>query len=216
MTDALSRRRRTMRFANVAMVAVLGLSLGGCGYNRIQELDEQAEQAKSNIGVQLTARNQLIPNLVATVKGAADFERGTYTDVARARAGQLPAAEAQLNQARQQSQAAVQSGDVAQLQAADAATARSIGTYLNIAVEAYPQLRATQNFNGLQDQLAESENKIAQARTDYNEAVRSYNTYIRQFPQAMTAKVTGADRKEPYQAPAGSEQAPTVDFGTKQ
>lgn len=216
MTDALSRRRRTMRFANVAMVAVLGLSLGGCGYNRIQELDEQAEQAKSNIGVQLTARNQLIPNLVATVKGAADFERGTYTDVARARAGQLPAAEAQLNQARQQSQAAVQSGDVAQLQAADAATARSIGTYLNIAVEAYPQLRATQNFTGLQDQLAESENKIAQARTDYNEAVRSYNTYIRQFPQAMTAKVTGADRKEPYQAPAGSEQAPTVDFGTKQ
>ncbi len=216
MTDALSRRRRTMRFANVAIVAVLGLSLGGCGYNRIQELDETAEQAKSNIGVQLTARNQLIPNLVATVKGAADFERGTYTDVARARAGQLPAAEAQLNQARQQSQAAVQSGDVTQMQAADAAATRSIGTYLNIAVEAYPQLRATQNFTGLQDQLAESENKIAQARTDYNEAVRSYNTYIRQFPQAMTARVTGAERKEPYQAPAGSEQAPTVDFGTKQ
>jgi LemA protein len=205
-----------MRFANVAIVAVLGLSLGGCGYNRIQELDESAEQAKSNIGVQLTARNQLIPNLVATVKGAAEFERGTNTDVARARAGQLPAAEAQLNQARQQSQAAVQSGNVTQMQAADAAATRSIGTYLNIAVEAYPQLRATQNFTGLQDQLAESENKIAQARTDYNEAVRSYNTYIRQFPQAMTAKVTGADRKEPYQAPAGSEQAPTVDFGTKQ
>jgi LemA protein len=205
-----------MRFANVAVLAVLGLSLGGCGYNRIQELDETAEQAKSNIGVQLTARNQLIPNLVATVKGAADFERGTYTDVARARAGQLPAAEAALNQARQQSQAAVQSGDVTQMQAADAAATRSIGTYLNIAVEAYPQLRATQNFTGLQDQLAESENKIAQARTDYNEAVRNYNTYIRQFPQAMTAKVTGADRKEPYQAPAGSETAPTVDFGTKQ
>jgi LemA protein len=205
-----------MRFANVAIVAVLGLSLGGCGYNRIQELDETAEQAKSNIGVQLTARNQLIPNLVATVKGAAEFERGTNTDVARARAGQLPAAEAQLNQARQQSQAAVQSGNVTQMQAADAAATRSIGTYLNIAVEAYPQLRATQNFTGLQDQLAESENKIAQARTDYNEAVRSYNTYIRQFPQAMTAKMTGADRKEPYQAPAGSETAPTVDFGTKQ
>jgi LemA protein len=153
---------------------------------------------------------------VATVKGAADFERGTYTDVARARAGQLTAAEAQLNQARQQSQAAVQSGNVTQMQAADAAATRSIGTYLNIAVEAYPQLRATQNFTGLQDQLAESENKIAQARTDYNEAVRSYNTYIRQFPQAMTAKMTGADRKEPYQAPAGSETAPTVDFGTKQ
>lgn len=205
-----------MRFANVAVVAVLALSLGGCGYNRIQALDEQAEQAKSNIGVQLTARNQLIPNLVATVKGAAEFERGTNTDVARARAGQLTQAEAQLAQARQQSQAAVQSGDVQQLQAADAATARSIGTYLNIAVEAYPQLRATENFTALQDQLAESENKIAQARTDYNEAVRTYNTYIRQFPQAMTARVTGAERKQPFEAPAGVEQAPNVDFGTKQ
>ena len=201
-----------MRFAKMAVVAALGASLGGCGYNRIQALDEQAEQAKSNIGVQLTARNQLIPNLVATVKGAAEFERGTYTDVARARQGQLPQAEAQLNQARQQSQAAVQSGDVAALQQADAATTRSIGTYLNIAVEAYPQLRATQNFQGLQDQLTESENKIAQARSDYNEAVRQYNTYIRSFPQAITARVTGAERKQPYQAPAGSEQAPTVDF----
>ena len=203
-----------MRFSKIAVLAVVGLSLGGCGYNRIQELDEAAEQAKSNIGVQLTARNQLIPNLVATVKGAAEFERGTQTDIARARAGQLTAAEQQLTQARQQSQAAVQSGDVAQLQQADAATARSIGTYLNIAVEAYPQLRATQNFTGLQDQLSESENKIAQARTDYNEAVRVYNSYIRQFPQAMTARVTGAERKQPYQAPAGSETAPTVDFGT--
>lgn len=203
-----------MRFAKIAVAVVLAAQLTGCGYNRIQELDEQAEQSKSNIGVQLTARNQLIPNLVATVKGAADFERGTYTDVARARAGQLTAAEQQLTQAQQQTQAAVQSGDVDQLQQADAATARSIGTYLNIAVEAYPQLRATQNFTGLQDQLAESENKIARARTDYNEAVRNYNTYIRQFPQVITARVTGASRKEPYQAPAGSEQAPTVDFNT--
>ncbi|HEX8693136.1 MAG TPA: LemA family protein [Longimicrobium sp.] len=201
-----------MRFAKMVLAAALGLGLGGCGYNRIQDLDERAEQAKSNIGVQLTARNQLIPNLVATVKGAAEFERGTQTEIARARAGQLQQAEQQLTQARQQTQAAVQGGDVQQMQAADAAAVRSIGTYLNIAVEAYPELRATQNFTALQDQLAESENKIAQARTDYNSAVRDYNTYIRQFPQTITAKITGADRKEPYQAPAGSEQAPTVDF----
>lgn len=201
-----------MRFPKTVLALVLGLSLTGCGYNRIQELDERAEQARSNIGVQLTARNQLIPNLVATVKGAAEFERGTFTEVARARAGQLAAAEQQLNQTRTQTQSAVESGDVQQLQAADAAAARSIGTYLNIAVEAYPQLRATQNFTGLQDQLAESENKIARARTDYNESVRDYNTYIRQFPAVITARVTGAERKQPYQAPAGSEQAPTVDF----
>jgi LemA protein len=201
-----------MRFTRIAVVG-LALGLSGCGYNRIQELDEQAEQAKSNIGVELTARNQLIPNMVATVKGAANFERGTYTDVARARAGQLPAAEQALTQAQQQTRAAVESKDVAQLQQAEALQNRAIGTYLNIAVEAYPQLRATQNFQGLQDQLAESENRISVARRDYNEAVRTYNTYIRQFPQAITAKVSGADRKTPYQAPAGSEQAPQVDFG---
>ncbi len=202
-----------MRFTRIAVVG-LALGLSGCGYNRIQELDEQAEQAKSNIGVELTARNQLIPNMVATVKGAAEFERGTATDVARARAGQrVAAAEAQLTQAQAQTQAAVESKDVTQLQTAEAAQTRAIGTYLNIAVEAYPNLRATQNFQGLQDQLAESENKIATARRDYNESVRNYNSYIRQFPQAITAKVTGAQRKAPYQAPAGSEQAPQVDFG---
>jgi LemA protein len=106
----------------------------------------------------------------------------------------------------------VQSGDVGALQQADAAQARSIGTFINVAVEAYPQLRAQQNFQGLQDQLAESENKIAVARRDYNEAVRQYNTYIRQFPAAITARVTGAERKEPYQAPAGSEAPPKVQF----
>jgi len=201
-----------MRFTKIMMVG-LALGLSGCGYNQIQQLDEQAEQAKSNIGVELNARNSLIPNLVATVKGAASFERGTYTDVARARAGQLPAAEQALTQAQQQTRAAVESRDVNQLQTAEAAQNRAIGTYLNIAVEAYPQLKATQNFTALQDQLAESENRIAVSRRDYNEAVRNYNTYIRSFPQAITAKVTGAQRKAPYQPPAGSEQAPQVDFG---
>jgi LemA protein len=201
-----------MRRTRIALGVMGALLLSGCGYNRIQQLDEQADQSKSNIGVELTARNQLIPNMVATVKGAAGFERGTYTDVARARAGQLANAEHALSQAQQQTSGAVASKDVNQLQSAEAAQTRAIGTYLNVAVEAYPNLRATQNFQALQDQLAESENRIAVARRDYNEAVRNYNSYIRQFPQAITAKVTGAQRKEPYQAPAGSEQAPTVNF----
>lgn len=202
-----------MRLSRMPIVIVAALSLGGCGYNRIQELDERAEQARADIGVQLQARNQLIPNMVATVRGAADFERGTYTDVSRARAGQLTAAEEQLASARQQVEQAVQTQDVARLQAADAAVGRQIGTYLNIAVEAYPQLRATQNFQALQDQLAESENRIAVARQDYNESVQRYNTYIRQFPQVVTAKASGAERKEPYQPPAGADETPTVDFG---
>ncbi|MDB4948275.1 MAG: hypothetical protein JWM27_924 [Gemmatimonadetes bacterium] len=202
-----------MRLARLATVMLLALPLTACGYNQIQSLDEKAEQAKSNIGVQLTARNQLIPNLVATVKGAAGFERGTFTDVAKARSGQaLAGAEQGLRQAQQQVDQAVASKNVQQMQQADAAVTRQIGTFINVAREAYPNLQATQNFRGLQDQLAESENRIAVARQDYNESVKNYNTYIRSFPQAITARVTGAQRKEPYQAPAGSEAAPTVDF----
>ncbi len=201
-----------MRLSKLALVLTLGASLGGCGYNRIQELDERTEELKSNVGVELTNRNQLIPNLVATVKGAAEFERGTYTGVAEARAG-VGRAEQGLQQAQQQVSQAVKKGDPSEMAAADAAVTRQIGTYLNIAVEAYPQLRATQNFTGLQDQLTESENRISVARRDYNAAVREYNTYIRSFPQAITARVSGAERKEPFEAPAGSETAPTVDFG---
>ena len=187
------------------MVALLFAGVSGCGYNQIQALDERAEEAKSNIGVELQARNQLIPNLVATVEGAAEFERGTFTEVAQARAG--------LREAEQAVSRAVEEGDVAEIAAADQALTRQIGTFINVAVESYPQLRATQNFQALQDQLAESENRIAVARRDYNEAAREYNTYIRQFPQALTARATGAERKEPYEAPAGAEEAPKVEFG---
>ena len=194
-----------MRSRPWLLALLVGLSTSGCGYNRIQTLDEQAEEAKANVGVELTARNQLIPNLVATVEGAAEFERGTFTGVAQARSG--------LREAEQAVSKAVQDGDVGQIAAADAALTRQIGTFINVAVESYPQLRATQNFTALQDQLAESENRIAVARRDYNEAVRAYNSYIRTFPQALTARVTGAERREPYQAPAGSEQAPKVEFG---
>jgi LemA protein len=194
-----------MRRFVMPLAVLLAASLAGCGYNRIQALDERTEELKSNIGVELTNRNQLIPNLVATVQGAADFERGTFTDVARARSG--------LEQAQQQMAAAVQQGDVEQMSAADAQLTRQIGTYLNIAVERYPELRATQNFSMLQDQLAESENRISVARRDYNEAVREYNTYIRQFPQAATARMVGAQRKEPFQPPPGVETPPQVEFG---
>ena len=202
-----------MRVARSLAVLTMAALLGGCGYNRIQDLDETAEEARANIGVALTNRNQLIPNLVATVRGAAEFERGTQTDIARERAGQgVAAAEQQLQAARQQLDQAVRSDNVPQMQQADRALTASIGTYINIAREAYPNLSATQNFRMLQDQLAESENQIAVARRDYNEAVRRYNSYIRQFPQNITASITGADRKVPYQAPEGSEAAPTVDF----
>lgn len=194
-----------MRFIIVLLLGFLSLGTSGCGYNRIQSLDERVDELRSNVEVELVNRNNLIPNLVATVEGASEFERGTFTEVARARAG--------LEAARGEMTEAVQGGDIAQLAAADAAVTRQIGTYLNIAVEAYPQLRATQSFLALQDQLTESENRIAVARRDYNESVRTYNTYVRQFPQAITARVIGAERKTPFEAPPGADQVPTVEFG---
>ena len=194
-----------MRLRLPVGLLLIAVTLSGCGYNRIQELDERTEELKSNIGVELTNRNSLIPNLVATVQGAAEFERGTFSEVAQARAGQLMRAQETLQQA-------VQSGDVDQMAAAEGAVNGQLRTFINVAVEAYPELRAQQNFMGLQDQLAESENRISVARRDYNEAVRTYNTYVRQFPQALTARVIGADRKELYEAPAGSEEVPTVEF----
>src|SRR5690606_17601159 len=134
-----------MNLKNLTTAAIALSLLSGCGYNRIQELDERTEQLRSNVEVELVNRNNLIPNLVATVEGAADFERGTFTEVAQARAG--------LDQARQQLQQAVEGGEVSDLAAAEAAVNRQIGTYINIAVEAYPQLQATQGFLALQDQL---------------------------------------------------------------
>ncbi|MDR0788292.1 MAG: LemA family protein [Gemmatimonadota bacterium] len=193
-----------MQRSIITLLLLLAATLSGCGYNRIQELDERAEELKSNVGVELTNRNNLIPNLVSTVQGASQFEQETYTRVAEARAG--------LDQARQRAEEAVAGGNVEQMSVADAEVARQIGTYINVAVEAYPQLRATQSFLALQDQLAESENRIAVARRDFNEAVRGYNTYIRQFPQAVTARVVGARVREPFQAPTDAEQTPTVDF----
>jgi LemA protein len=181
------------------------LTLTGCGYNRIQALDEQTNQQKGNIEAELMRRNDLIPNLVATVDEAAAHERGTQTEVARARAG--------LSQARQQLASAVQ-GNAAtdEVARANAAVSDNLRLFLNVSVEAYPQLQANANFRALQDELTETENRISVARRDYNEAVTTYNSYIRRFPQALTAKVIGAHRKDQFQAPASAQQAPQVQF----
>src|SRR5688572_338173 len=185
--------------------ALAVLLLSGCGYNRIQELDEQTNQQKGNIETELMRRNDLIPNLVATVDEAARHERGTFTEVARARSG-LTAARDQLAKTVQ----ANSSPD--EVSRANAAVTDQLRLFLNVSVEAYPNLRANENFRALQDELTETENRISVARRDYNESVTTYNSYIRRFPQAITAKVIGADRKQQFQAPAGAQQAPTVEF----
>jgi len=175
------------------------LFLSGCGYNQIQTYDENAQQAKQQISVQLQRRADLVPNLVNTVKGYAQHEEAVFTQVAQARAG--------LN-------GAIQSGDPQQMATANAALTGALGRLIAVA-EAYPQLKADQGFLRLQDELAGTENRIATSRSDYNQAVQTYNTYIRRFPQAITAKVTGAKPRAYYEAAPGSEVAPTVDFGTR-
>lgn len=177
----------------------------GCGYNRIQELNEKIAENRANIETELLRRNDLIPNLVATVEQAASFERETFTEVAQARAG--------LTEARDRMAAAVQgTASPEQLSRANAAVGENLRLFMNVAVEAYPTLRANQNFIALQDELTETENRIAVSRRDYNEAVRIYNTYIRKFPAMLTARVIGAERHDAFEAPAGVEQPPRVEF----
>jgi LemA protein len=186
-------------------VLALALLLSGCGYNRIQELDERTEQTRANIDAELQRRNDLIPNLVATVDEVARFEQETQTGVAQARAG--------LNQSQQRMSEALADGDAGQVSEANAEVQRNLDLFINVSVEAYPTLRANENFMRLQDELTETENRLSVARRDYNETVTTYNSYIRRFPQAITAKVIGADRKDQFQAAEGAREAPQVEFG---
>jgi LemA protein len=187
------------------LVLALALSLSACGYNQIQELDENVDARRADIEAELLRRNDLIPNLVATVQEAARFEEETFVGVAQARAG--------LDRARQDLDQAVRGDAPApELARASSAVGENLRLFLNVAVEAYPQLTANRSFIGLQDELTETENRLAVARRDYNESVQRYNTYIRQFPQAMTARVVGAQRRAPFEAPAGTDAAPRVDF----
>jgi LemA protein len=189
----------------ISAVLVLALLASGCGYNRIQELDERTEQQRANIDAELMRRNDLIPNLVATVDEAATFEQQTQTRVAEARSG-LSAAQQRMGQALQQG------ADAETMSAANTEVRRNLDLFINVSVEAYPQLRANESFMRLQDELTETENRISVARRDYNEAATQYNTYIRRFPQAITARVVGAGRREQFTAPADAQQAPQVQF----
>ncbi len=179
--------------------------LTGCGYNRIQELDERVEQQRANIGTELLRRNDMIPNLVATVDQAARFEQQTQTRIAEARSG-LTQSREQLNQALQGNTS------TEQLSQASAAVGQNLRNFITIAVEAYPDLKSNANFIRLQDELTETENRLAVSRRDYNESVAGYNTYIRRFPQAITARVIGAERKQPFEVPTGATTAPRVEF----
>jgi LemA protein len=181
----------------VVALVPFAVLLTGCGYNRIQELDENAAAQKSQIEVQLQRRADLIPNLVQTVQRFAQQEEAVFTNVANARARLL---------------GAIQTGDPQQMADANQSLGGALGRLLAIS-EAYPELKSDQTFIRLQDELAGTENRIAVSRRDYNEAVQQYNTLIRRFPSAITAKVIGADEREYYEVsdPANRE-VPDVEF----
>jgi LemA protein len=178
------------------LAALLLLPLSACGYNSIQKLDEQASSAQSQIGVQLQRRNDLIGNLVNTVKGYAQHEEAVFTQVAQARSGLT---------------SAIASKDPEQMANANQQMTNALRG-LMVQVEAYPQLKADQGFLRLQDELTGTENRIAVARNDYNQAVNQYNSLIRTFPTVLTAKVTGAQPRKYFTATAGAEAPPVVDF----
>jgi LemA protein len=179
------------------LAPVLMLAAVGCGYNTIQTTDEQVSAALAQIKVQLQRRADLIPNLVATVQGFAQQERDIFIAVADARG--------RLN-------GAIQTGNPEQMADANQALNAPLGRLLAI-VENYPQLKSNENFRALQDELAGTENRVAVARQDYNEAVNRYNAYIRRFPQVLTAKVIGAKARAYFQETVGADSVPRVQFG---
>ncbi|MEP6763810.1 MAG: LemA family protein [Gemmatimonadaceae bacterium] len=184
----------------LALLVAIPLLLTGCGYNTIQSYDEAAAAAQQNIAAQLQRRADLIPNLVNTVKGFAQQENDVLTQVTQARAG-LTGALAKGKDA-----------DPAELANANQQLTSALGR-MSIVVEAYPQLKSNENFLKLQDELTGTENRIAVSRTDYNSTVKTYNEYIRKFPQTLTAKATGAKPRNYFDVTdASARVAPTVDF----
>ena len=178
----------------VVMLAVL---TAGCGYNTIQTMDERVNQAQGQIQAQLQRRADLIPNLVNTVKGVTKQEDTVFISIANARA--------RLG-------GAIQAGNVPEMAAANAALNQGLGRLIAIS-ENYPQLRSSENFKQLQDQLEGTENRIAVARQDYNGAVGEYNAYVRRFPYNLTAKIFGLGKPHEYfEAQAGAAAAPKVQF----
>jgi LemA protein len=166
------------------------------GYNKLVTQDTDVEQKAANIESQLKRRADLVPNLVATVKGYAKHEQSVYADIAAARSRLLSA-----DVGKNPQEAA----------AANSAFNSSLGRLLAIA-ENYPQLKADQNFIRLQDELTGTENRINFARIEYNESVKNYNLSIRTFPSNIVAGITGFERRAPFEATAAERATPKVEF----
>jgi LemA protein len=186
----LITRRNALRLTVLALVA---LPLSGCSYNTFVSQDEAIKAQWAQVQNQLQRRNDLIPNLVETVKGYAAHEEGVFKDVAESRARLLAAKSPEET-----------------IQAANQQTG-ALGRLLAIA-ENYPQLKANEQFNRLMDELSGTENRIAVERMRYNQRVQEYNTATRQFPANLTAKMFGFKEHPFFEAPPEAQQVPKVNF----
>ncbi len=182
---------------------LLGIYLLFAGkYNNAVDKQEQARKTWADVESSYQRRNDLIPSLVNTVRGAADFERSTITEVieARSKATSINVDAENMSEAQMQ-----------QFQQAQSQVSSALSRLL-VTVERYPELKATQNFQQLQSQLEGTENRINVARNRYNESVTEYNRYIRQFPNNVIVGMYGFDRMPVYEADEGAETAPEVEF----
>ena len=176
----------------LAVVIIAGSLIGN--YNSLVEKEESVAAARADIQTQLQRRADLIPNFVATVKGYSDYEKETYTAVTEAR---TKVATAQNPE---------------QMQAANEQLDGAISVWVNAITEAYPDLKANQNYIALQDELAGTENRIAQARIKYNESATKYNVKIRKFPTSILAGMFGFEKVDLFEAAEGSANVPQVSF----
>lgn len=177
----------------IALVAVLAISMIG-SYNRMVSLSQGVDSSWAQVNTQLQRRNDLIPNLVETVKGYAAHEQAAISAVTEARAAMMGAS------------------GIAEQGAASEQLSSALGR-LFVIVENYPQLKADTVFIGLQDELAGTENRIATQRMGYNDQVRIYNTHISRFPAVLMANLFGFDQKAYFETSSGAENPPQVNFG---
>ncbi len=178
------------------------MSLSSCSYNSMVKKDENVKAAWGAVQSQYQRRSDLIPNLVSTVKGAANFEKSTLTAVIEARA---KATSIQVDPSK------LTPESIQQFQAAQGQLGSALGKLLAVS-EAYPDLKSNSNFQSLQTQLEGTENRINVSRLDFNTAVQDFNSTVRSFPANLTAKMFGFSEKGYFAAEAGADKAPKVSF----
>lgn len=190
----------------VTVLFMLSASVSGCGYNSLVSSEESISSAWAQVENQYQRRADLIPNLVKTVEGAADFEKSVLTEVTemRSKVGQTKLSVEDLNDPEK----------FQQYQQAQDKLSSALSRLL-VVTENYPTLKANESFLQLQSQLEGTENRIAVERKKFNEAVQTFNTSVRSFPTVITAKIFGFKEKPYFKGKEGSENAPDVNFDFK-